>query len=193
MFCSKCGKEIADDSKFCLYCGNQIQPNMPDQTDNTEQYHKAKREYFLNNIYDGQYNYQKIHSGSLTSLICVGVYLLCYIALIVFGTLQDVTPEETTSGGISITISQSNGIAANVTAICFLLSLLASLVIIVFSILLLRRRLIRPAAIVSFVSSIVYLATSLVFLMNGCCMIILIVFPVICLKGTITTLTGLGK
>jgi len=24
MYCSKCGKEITDDSKFCEYCGNDI-------------------------------------------------------------------------------------------------------------------------------------------------------------------------
>ena len=25
MYCDKCGKEIADDSNFCRYCGNKIQ------------------------------------------------------------------------------------------------------------------------------------------------------------------------
>ena len=26
MFCSKCGKQIEDDSAFCMFCGNQITP-----------------------------------------------------------------------------------------------------------------------------------------------------------------------
>ena len=29
MKCTSCGKEIADDSKFCEYCGTAIAPNCP--------------------------------------------------------------------------------------------------------------------------------------------------------------------
>ena len=34
MYCKNCGKEIADDSKFCQYCGTaqqQVQVNEPTQ------------------------------------------------------------------------------------------------------------------------------------------------------------------
>ena len=33
MFCSKCGKEIADNSKFCSQCGNAVKPINYDSID----------------------------------------------------------------------------------------------------------------------------------------------------------------
>ena len=32
MKCSKCGKEIANDSNFCEYCGTKIQKNIKEPT-----------------------------------------------------------------------------------------------------------------------------------------------------------------
>ncbi|WP_368077945.1 zinc-ribbon domain-containing protein [Clostridium sp.] len=32
MYCSKCGKEIHNDAKFCIYCGNKIKKNTPDHS-----------------------------------------------------------------------------------------------------------------------------------------------------------------
>lgn len=32
MYCSKCGKEIHNDAKFCIYCGNKIKKNKPDHS-----------------------------------------------------------------------------------------------------------------------------------------------------------------
>ena len=32
MYCSKCGKEIHNEAKFCIYCGNKIKKNKPDHS-----------------------------------------------------------------------------------------------------------------------------------------------------------------
>lgn len=32
MYCSKCGNEIQDDAKFCIYCENKIKKNKPDHS-----------------------------------------------------------------------------------------------------------------------------------------------------------------
>ena len=32
MYCSKCGQEIQDDAKFCIYCGNKVKRNKPDHS-----------------------------------------------------------------------------------------------------------------------------------------------------------------
>ena len=32
MYCSKCGNEIQDEAKFCIYCGNKIKKNKPDHS-----------------------------------------------------------------------------------------------------------------------------------------------------------------
>lgn len=32
MYCSKCGKEIHNDAKFCIYCGNKIKKDTPDHS-----------------------------------------------------------------------------------------------------------------------------------------------------------------
>ena len=34
MFCSKCGKEIEKDMKFCIHCGNKV--SFPSSTENCE-------------------------------------------------------------------------------------------------------------------------------------------------------------
>lgn len=43
MYCSKCGNEIQDEAKFCIYCGNKIKKDKP--------YH-SKYERFQKSIED---------------------------------------------------------------------------------------------------------------------------------------------
>ncbi|MFW5573382.1 MAG: zinc-ribbon domain-containing protein [Prevotella sp.] len=34
MYCKHCGKQIADDSTFCQYCGGKVDYNTPRYSDN---------------------------------------------------------------------------------------------------------------------------------------------------------------
>ena len=46
MYCSKCGKEIADDSKFCNHCGANIGQNEP-LNDNSQVFSKCKNQNWI--------------------------------------------------------------------------------------------------------------------------------------------------
>lgn len=65
MFCSKCGKEIPDDSKVCAYCGAQVQVQAESQPyhttqPNNQQFHAASPN---NQPYNGQPNSQQYYNG----------------------------------------------------------------------------------------------------------------------------------
>lgn len=62
MFCTNCGKKISDDSKFCVYCGHNVEDeNLPRTEDN--------------NIKKSDENFQKIFLISIGIVILLGFYI----------------------------------------------------------------------------------------------------------------------
>lgn len=83
MFCSKCGKEIADDAQFCQYCGNKIE--------NKEET-KEEKEIDLS---INEPNYDGTKTSSLVGILGVMVFLS--LIFIIIGSTVTNAPENVTT------------------------------------------------------------------------------------------------
>lgn len=87
MFCTKCGKEIKGNNKFCAYCGAEILPDIEPSADIQESYPETEPN-------------REVSSGRSGLKIAVALLIIVFILLIVFGVffaikmLSDKNPEK---------------------------------------------------------------------------------------------------
>lgn len=90
MYCKKCGKHIEDDSKFCMYCGQEIKvtpkENEQAKTSRIEIVRKEKN----NDITEDFSNYEKKNHGclivSIVVIVTIAIIIGALFATGVFGS-----------------------------------------------------------------------------------------------------------
>ena len=84
MYCSKCGKFIPDNSKFCKYCGSIVNTKKDEKNEQTLV--KNRGEFGINNLLKDKKLIKTIFIISVVFIVCLGIGVIIYRKLDEQGT-----------------------------------------------------------------------------------------------------------